>query len=108
MRLTELEPKFLKWSSDRSFGKQEVIEGADGVMFLCPKCFEMNKGPVGTHVIICWAPHVPLTVYPAPGRWAMNGSGYENLSLVASPTSVEIKGGCCAHFIVSNGEIRNA
>ena len=107
MRLVELEPEFLKWTDDHHFQRIDTIQGADGVMFLCPVCFQTNNGPVGTHAVICWAPQVPQTTYPVPGRWQLQGTGYQDLTLVAGSSSVFLNspGGCGAHFYVRNGEI---
>lgn len=78
---------------------------ADGVHFLCPKCFEANRGPVGTHSVICWRPRVPADVSPKPGRWEFHGTSLDDLTLVAGSSSVLLLGGCAAHFFVRNGRI---
>lgn len=106
MKLTDLEPKFLKLVSNRSFQTVNEI-ASDGLLFLCPKCFIENNGPVGTHSIICWAPHIPLSPeLTGPGRWAMQGTSYEDLSLVAGSSSILLQGGCNAHFFIERGSIR--
>ena len=79
---------------------------ADGVIFLCPKCFVDNKGPEGTHSVICWRPRVPVGVPPAPGRWEFEGTGLTDLTLRASSSSILLTGGgCAAHFFITNGSI---
>ena len=61
---------------------------------------------MGTHGIICWAPHVPQTTNPTPGRWNLNGTGYHDLTLTASSSSVFLRTSpCAAHFNVTAGEI---
>jgi hypothetical protein len=108
MRLTQLEPKFLKWNSDTTFTMIDDIKEADGIMFLCPVCYMNNTREdktVGVHSIICWKPNVPQTTYPAPGRWEMLGTGYDDLELRAGSSSVLLTGGCKAHFFIRNGEI---
>jgi hypothetical protein len=142
MRLRELEPQFVKlefkvetwkraigpdWKADgpteEVTGPREYhlplpsVAGADGIFFLCPKCFMTNQGNVGTHGVLCWQPHVPLTVFPKPGRWAFQGSGYDDLTLVAGSSSILLtcnckpKAGeppcsCCkAHFFIRQGNI---
>lgn len=132
MKLLDLEPKFLRWERRRETvtvandpanfpigGSREeerdqlyyivvdTLAEAWGVEFLCPKCFEENKGPVGTHMVICWSPVVPLDISPGPGRWELKGTGLHDLSLVAGSSSVKLEGGCNAHFMVENGETRN-
>lgn len=92
MRLSELDPSFLKWKDDLNFERIDQASGADGIMFLCPKCFKKNGGAVGTHSIICWAPHVPQTTTPKPGRWNLVGGSYDDLTLVNGSSSVLVRG----------------
>lgn len=111
MRLTELEPKFLKLGdpiSYRTFKSEGVsMAEADGIMFLCPRCFAANAGSVGTHSVICWRPRVPQHEnLVGPGRWEMTGSGMADLTLVAGSSSVLLTSGCRAHFFVKGGEIQ--
>lgn len=110
MKLKDLEATFLKLSNEEGteFHMDVSFEEADGVMFLCPTCFENNNGPVGTHSIICWRPKVPQTINPVPGRWEFEGSSLEDLTLIAGSSSIQITGGCNAHFFVRNGEIIKA
>jgi len=102
MRLTQLDPQFLKAIDSRSLKHVDDLSQADGVLLHCPKCFVTNGGPIGTHSIICWKPHVPQTVTPKGGRWKFDGTGYADLTL--SP-SILIKDDCGAHFFIRNGEI---
>jgi hypothetical protein len=109
MKLIDLEPEFLKLASlteEKGFQRQETIEGADGIWFVCPACFEKNRGCVGSHHIICWRPHVPQTQTPTPGRWEFVGTKFEDLTLKAGSSSILLKGGCNAHFFIENGNIR--
>lgn len=107
MKLAELEPEFLKRIDDRQYRRDASIsmEDADGIRFLCPVCFKANNGPRGTHSVICWRPRVPAEVSPGPGRWEFAGTGLGDLSLVAGSSSVQLLGGCRAHFFVKNGAI---
>ena len=89
----------------------ESIKQAQGVRFLCPKCYEANGGPVGTHAVICWSPAVPDRFDPKPGRWVLLGTGFDDLTLGPPPgrsASVLLtsRGGCQAHFFVENGAVR--
>lgn len=81
------------------------LEAAQGIRFLCPACFEANGGPVGTHVVLCWFRDkgVPTEEVPKPGRWAVSGTCFDDLSL--SP-SVLITSGCRWHGFVRNGAIQ--
>lgn len=106
MKLTELEPTFLKILSDQTYRMIDDVGLADGIEFLCPVCFKKNGGKVGTHAIICWRPHVPQSVPPTPGRWEFQGSGYNNLTLFAGSSSILLTSAeCKAHFHITNGEI---
>lgn len=85
----------------------EALVDADGVMFLCPKCFSDNAGPVGTHRVICWfVGRVSDDVKPGPGRWTPSGTGLADLTFVPSPgrtQSVLLTGGCGWHGFVVDG-----
>lgn len=108
MKLSELSPIFLKIITPHEY--EEVgVENCDGIRFLCPKCFMANKGPIGTHAIICWKPHVPQTIPPIPGRWNFEGNLIENLTLRAGSSSILLQGERCkAHFFIKNGMIEGA
>jgi hypothetical protein len=125
MRLSTLEPQFLRreerveqWTRRKEDGTDEEVTGpreyqvyvdtpqeADGITFMCPKCFEQNKGSVGTHWVLCWSPKVPPDIDPKPGRWNLVGTNYEDLSLVAGSSSVLLTSGCEAHFFVQQGNV---
>ena len=105
--LIELRAKFMRIVDDGKVWDHNEIDlaSSDGVMFLCPVCFEKNGGPVGTHSVVCWRPHVSQDHTPIPGRWQFEGSGIHDLTLVAGSSSVLLTGGCNAHFYVRNGQI---
>lgn len=107
MRLRSLGAKFLKRIDSHKFRCVGTLAEADGVEFLCPKCYQANSGPIGTHAVICWAPQVPQDTAPFGGRWEMHGTGLYDLTLVAGSSSVLIKGGCNAHFFVRKGQIES-
>lgn len=44
MRLIELDPQFLKVTAPDSWKHVDAIAEADGLIFLCPKCFEATAG----------------------------------------------------------------
>jgi hypothetical protein len=100
MKLTDLKSQFLKIVNENTFDDVDDIKEADSLLLLCP------VRAVGTHSIICWQPHVPLTVLPKPGRWKFIGTGYSDLTLQAGSSSIFLSGdGCKAHFFIRNGEI---
>lgn len=104
--LRELEAVFLKRVDSHHFQEVDKKEDADGVEFLCPVCFEKNGGSVGTHGVICWEPSVPQDTDPTPGRWTMQGTSLDDLTLVAGSSSIFLnKAPCQAHFFVQNGKI---
>ena len=86
MRLSlkvDLDAEFLVIVETGTYRRQAEIAGAQGVKFLCPKCFATNGGPLGTHSIICWSRSAgtPEEMQPRPGRWKMDGSGIADLTL---------------------------
>lgn len=87
----------------------ERIEEAQGVRFLCPACFAKNEGPMGTHSVVCWSRSrgVPEDVGPGPGRWKLDGTSLDDLTLNADPPatarSVQLLSGCGWHGHVTNG-----
>lgn len=108
MRLLDLDPHFLKATSDKSWRDDVPRAEANGIRFLCPKCYAKNGGPEGTHSVICWSPDAPADIRPAPGRWRLEGNGFDDLSLKAGSSSVQLLGGCDAHFFIESGTIRMA
>ena len=134
MKLTDLEPQLLRhefrettWTRQNADGSTEEVTGprsffisvdtlaeAQGVEFLCPKCFSANGGAVGTHGIICWSRSrgVPDDVEPTPGRWAMSGTGLEDLTLNADPPSqarsILLTSGCRWHGFITAGMVTPA
>ena len=108
MKLTELEPEFLK-RTDTGMRTDVSMAEADGMWFLCPVCFEKNKGPVGTEHIICWFyGKVPDNITPWPGRWKPAGTGFADMTFVppVKGMAVSVKVGEHAHFCIVNGEIK--
>jgi len=111
MKLLDLEPQFLKFMGDGSSKHVDTLEEADGIIFLCPVCFQKNKGNVGTHSVLCWfVGKVPDETVPKPGRWTPRGTGYGDLSFVDSPgysRSVLLTNpdGCHWHGFVTDGEV---
>jgi hypothetical protein len=115
MKLTDLQPQFLRYEKDAD-GKifypfVDSIAEAQGIEFLCPKCFVANGGSVGTHGVICWSRSrgVPNDAEPGPGRWKIEGTGYVDLTLNADPPSgarsVQLHAPCNWHGFITNGEV---
>ena len=113
-----------------SAGYRELpsIEGAQGLLFQCPKCAEGKEygeerdeitGETigfhrGAHHIICWfrnprnAPRVPDDIDPKPGRWWTVGDSIDTLTFDHGEPpiakSVLLVGGCGWHGFITNGE----
>lgn len=111
MRLVDLEAKFLALMDGdaKTFRYVDSIADAQGVWFLCPKCYAANAGRIGTHAVICWNRTVPDDMDPKPGRWALHGTGLHDLTLNSDPPgsarSVLLKGGCAWHGFITDGEV---
>lgn len=106
--LRELDAWFIKLDSldPKVFKRIESLAEADGIMFLCPKCFAANQGRVGTHMVLCWFEgKVPDDLDPKPGRWNPAGTGLDDLTFVPGKKScsVLLTSGCNWHGFVSGG-----
>lgn len=114
MRISQLKAELI-WKLDPidlSFRSDcESIAEAQGVQFLCPKCYAENNGEVGTHAIMCWFNNrgVPDRVQPAPGRWNAAGTTIEDLTFVGpGNVSVLLLGpGCGYHGLIEKGGERS-
>lgn len=115
IHILQLDPEWVALIPEKPGYRQRglplTFETAQGVMFLCPLCFEKNGGPVGTHAVICWSRSrgVPDDEKPGPGRWKMDGTGFADLTLNADPPStarsVQLSSGCGWHGFVTNGVV---
>src|SRR5262245_52422657 len=94
-RLTEFEPAFLKLGNGLGWHTQEELDGANGIIFLCPKC--------KNHSIIVWFEGTPKDISPGPARWTVvRGSGINNLTLTPS---ILIPIDCKGHFTILEGNV---
>lgn len=87
----------------------DTLAEAQGIGFLCPVCFEKNKGPKGTHrVFVTFADRGATDAQGShnkegkPSRWVVaGGSGFDDLQLTPS---IQLGGGCNWHgFVGSSG-----
>jgi hypothetical protein len=107
MRLVDLEAEFMKNLDEKSMTAVPTLAEADGIMFICPKCFVEKGGPVGAHRVLCWfVGRVPDDRDPKPGRWQPSGTGLDDLTFVGpAAASVLLSGpGCGWHGFVRNGD----
>lgn len=111
-----LDAKFIRFGERDGTTYQVVvgtIDEAQGVRFLCPKCFTANGGVVGTHSVVCWSASrgVPDHVKPSPGRWALKGTSIADITLDGDrgkSRSVQLEGGCAWHGYVTDGQATEA
>jgi hypothetical protein len=96
MRLADVDGHFLETNG----AKTETMPAEGHLSMLCPKCFS-EKGPAaGVHRIIC-------RYGSGPSHWHAAGTSLEDFTFVPPGNiSVAVVGGCAAHFLVVNGEIR--
>jgi hypothetical protein len=81
-----------------TFHEVETVAEADGVWFLCPKCFVANGGSVGTHwVCILWKVG-PGERFNRGVRWKFEGG--TSLSDLSLSPSIQTHGGCAWHGFV--------
>lgn len=104
--LAELGAEFLRIVDADHTERADSLADAQGVMFLCPKCYEAKGGPVGVHRVICWfaGRGVPDSQVPTGGRWEPAGSGLDDLTFVGpAAASVLLNGACGWHGFVRAG-----
>lgn len=119
MRLRDLDAQFVgayKVGPPTSYRRLRSIDGAQGLLFQCPKCAvgkptggnQHRRFVRGAHYILCWfanpcnAPRVPDNAVPTGGRWTFAGDKIDAATL--SP-SVNLPGpGCGWHGWVKSGE----
>lgn len=136
LKLTKLHPRFVRYESrietwsvidgdpatwrERGTPTREVtgprqyltsvekLDQAQGITFLCPKCFAQNDGEIGTHG--CEVTFENREVQPdhgsqgsdgQPTRWTVSGTGLEDLTTLPS---ILLIGGCGWHGYITNGE----
>ncbi len=104
MRLVELDPHFLVRRPATPADLKHVLERtsdlsvADGIRFLCPKCFVDKGGPESAHAIV-----IPFIGRAMGGYgWHVSGTAFSDLSL---RPSIAIHTGCGFHGLVTNGEV---
>lgn len=107
--LRELKASFYRIVDERHYRRVRLLAKAQGLIFLCPKCFAANGGSRGTHSVLCWFRNrgVPDSTFPTPGRWTPMGTGLDDLTFVPGDPpcaySVLLTGGCGWHGFVTNG-----
>lgn len=125
MKLLDLDARFIGNVdvAKKSSRRQDGIEGAQGVMFQCPKCGEGKergrkdgRGYIkGAHYIkVCFSNPRGATVAPEAyddnPRWEMSGTSLEDLTLKPSincdiPNDDGTPSHCKFHGFVTNGDV---
>lgn len=115
MRLLDLEPQFLHVdvAEPGKLYKVGSLAEANGIRFQCPKCLA-EKNSHGVHSVVCLTPAVPPEFGLGPGRWPMQGTGYEDLTLTPSVWLNQSHCGNCTcklgeycgwHGFITNGQV---
>lgn len=132
LRLIDLEPTFVRHelgTADESHGrptgdgniqwggfpvdvlaKVNSICEADGISFLCPKCFYLNRGSDGTHRIQLFfaarnvPEHIGVGSSGQPSRWDVRGNDFFDLTLAPS---ILTPVGCRWHGFIEHGFVRS-
>jgi hypothetical protein len=121
MKLRDLNASFLGnvAPDGSSYQMLDTIDGAQGVIFQCPKCAEGKEAGeedgrrffVGVHSVICWfvnprnAPRVSDDINPKPGRWNISGESLDDLTFTGpGASSVLLTSGCGWHGFVTGGD----
>ena len=101
MKLSELDPVFMRVLDGKRMCAVGPFEEADGVMFLCPYCFRENGGSKGTHVVLVWFEGGKAGPEWTPAaRWKASGTCLEDLTI-----SPSIHMPSCWHGYVRGGQI---
>ena len=86
----------------------QTLTEAQGILFLCPKCFGPN-GKIGCHYceVTFDLPDVPdgIGTHNSAGnsvRWKVTGTNYADLSTMPS---ILVEGGCDWHGYITNGQV---
>jgi hypothetical protein len=104
--LTDLEGEFFVVAPDKSgFNRVDNVTQAQGVWFLCPKCFAENGGNVGTHSVLIPFENrgVPAEFCPGLPRWTLaSGKGLTDLTVTPS---ILVGLPCGWHGFITNGDV---
>lgn len=86
-----------------TFHPVETLAEADGVWFLCPKCFVANGGAKGTHPVAILFKEGPGERFNRGVRWQLV-AGSTGLSDLALTPSIQTHGSCEWHgWVGSSG-----
>lgn len=92
-----------------TFSPVATVAEADGITFLCPKCFTENSGSVGTHSV-----HVYFEGRGVPSALGVNGEGKTvrwrvkagtTIDDLAIEPSIQLIGGCAWHGFIGHSDV---
>lgn len=99
LKLTDLDPHFLKRASPVDYDHSDDIAAAVGLQLQCPACHWVNRrthSDETAHTILLWR----------DAGLQFTGRSYDDLSLVSGKTLVNLTGGAClARFHVKDGRV---
>jgi len=85
------------------------LADAQGIEFLCPKCFAANGGERGTHLCSVTFEGRGVESHQGahnkagqPTRWSVSGTSLKNLTIAPS---ILIEDSCGWHGFITNGEV---
>ena len=100
MKLTDLDPHFIKRSAQFEYDYTDDIKKAEGLSMKCPAChwaFARGRGGVdNVHSITLWRPS---------GAWDFVGHDYRDLSAMSGRIVCEITTGCQSRFHIKAGRV---
>jgi|SRR5581483_523604 len=108
MKLIDLEPRLFRLADingdSASLERVDSLAEAQGIRFVCPKCFVSNNGPIGTHYIICLFRDkgIPNNIMQTIARWFVSGKDFSDLTLTPS---ILLPDNCMWHGFITNGMI---
>lgn len=105
--LKQLKGRLLRFYNDNlNFEEVKTLAEADGVQFICPKCFKEDPDAEYPHEVTLWFSSIGKLSEKIQGHpgWNKSGSSLEDLTFVPpGAVSVLIKARCCWHGFVKNG-----
>jgi len=99
MKLTDLDPHFIKRSDRFEYDYTDDVTKAEGLVMKCPAChwaFTRHRGGDDVHSITLWRPE---------SAWSFVGHDYRDLSAMAGRIVCEITTGCRSRFHIKAGKV---
>ena len=99
MRLRELDPHFIRWSTDNAWYYCRKFDHAQGISFRCPT---YTGKPDYLHNVIVPFANRGLDPEKHKLQWDVTGKSFDDLS---TTPSILMKGACEWHGYITNGEV---